>query len=64
MKPEFIVDKTGQKKKVILSLKEFKQLMETMEDLEDTIAGLKIKLAKNPKFYSLEQVEKEINEAK
>lgn len=64
MNPAFIVDTDGAKKKIVLTLREFKRLMETLEDLEDTVVGLKAKLVKQPKFYPLEQVEKEINEAK
>ena len=64
MKPEFIVDTDGEKKKVVLTLKEFRRLMEALEDLEDTVVGLKARLVKKPKFYPLQQVKKEIDEAK
>jgi PHD/YefM family antitoxin component YafN of YafNO toxin-antitoxin module len=36
VKPEFIVNKKGDKKAVILSLKEYENLLELLEDFEDT----------------------------
>jgi prevent-host-death family protein len=35
-KTKFIIDEKGRKKAVVLDLKEYKNLMETIEDLEDT----------------------------
>ena len=35
-KPDYIINKKGDKKAVILSLKEYKALIELIEDLEDT----------------------------
>ncbi|MBI5101393.1 MAG: hypothetical protein HZB33_06115 [Nitrospirae bacterium] len=32
----FLIDEKGRKKAVILNMKEYKNLMETLEDLEDT----------------------------
>lgn len=36
IKPEYIVNKRGNKKAVVLSLKEYENIMELIEDLEDT----------------------------
>lgn len=33
--PEYIIDSTGKKKSVILSIKEFKNIMEELEELND-----------------------------
>jgi hypothetical protein len=35
IKPEFIVNKKGNKKAVILSLKEYRNILESLEDFED-----------------------------
>jgi len=35
IKPEYIVNKKGSKKAVILSLKEYENILELIEDLED-----------------------------
>ena len=35
VKPEFIVNKKGDKKAVILSLKEYENILEMLEDFED-----------------------------
>lgn len=34
-KPKYLTDEKGQKKAVVLSLKEYKNIMELLEDLED-----------------------------
>jgi len=36
IKPKYLVDEKGQKKAVVLSLKEYENIMELIEDLEDT----------------------------
>ena len=36
-KPKFLIDQKGIKKGVLLSLKEYKNIMEMIEDFEDTI---------------------------
>lgn len=36
IKPEYIVNKKGNKKAVVLSLKEYENILELIEDLEDT----------------------------
>jgi len=35
VKPKYLVDEKGQKKAVVLSLKEYENIMELIEDLED-----------------------------
>lgn len=35
IKPKYLVDEKGHKKSVVLSLKEYKNIMELIEDLED-----------------------------
>jgi len=36
IKPEYIVNKKGNKKAVVLSLKDYKNILNLIEDLEDT----------------------------
>jgi len=36
-KPKFLIDQKGTKKGVLLSLKEYRNIMEMIEDFEDTI---------------------------
>ncbi|MBI5376993.1 MAG: hypothetical protein HZA77_16310 [Candidatus Schekmanbacteria bacterium] len=35
IKPKYMIDEKGHKKSVVLSLKEYKNIMELVEDLED-----------------------------
>jgi len=35
IKPKYLVDEKGQKKSVVLSFKEYKNILELIEDLED-----------------------------
>ncbi len=35
IKPKYLVDEKGHKKSVVLSLKEYKNMMDSIEDLED-----------------------------
>jgi len=43
IKPKFIVDKAGKKTGVLLTMKEYKCLLDTLEDLEDVVAYDKAK---------------------
>ncbi len=36
--PQFVVDETGRRRSVVLSLEEFEELMELVEDRNDSIA--------------------------
>ncbi len=38
IKPEFVVDRKGNKKAVIISYKEYQELLEDLEDLKDIAA--------------------------
>ncbi len=38
LNPQFVVDKKGRKKSVLLSLAQYKQLLQRLEDLEDALA--------------------------
>lgn len=41
VKPKFITDVNGRKKEVVLSLKEYEQLMDFLEDIQDSYELLK-----------------------
>ena len=60
MEPAFITDAKGEKKKVVLTLNQYTKLLNNLEDLEDTVVGLKARLVKNPKYYKWEDVKKQI----
>jgi len=36
-KPQYLVDEKGRKKAVLLSIKEYRELMRKLEDLEDSL---------------------------
>ena len=63
VKADFIVDSKGNKKKVILDIKQFNKLMEALEDYHD-IAAVALEKEKKQDFFDWEDVKKEISKKK
>ena len=60
MNIEFITDKNGNKTKVVLALKDFGQLTQKLEDLEDVLDAYEAKLEGGP-LTSLEDLKGELS---
>ena len=50
MNPQFITDKKGKKISVVLSIKEYKSMVEELEDLEDIRLYDEAKASKEPSY--------------
>ncbi len=59
--PEFIIDENANKKAVIISISEWEQLLEKLEELED-IAAYDIAKAKKDEIIPFDQAVQEIND--
>lgn len=57
IKPKILLDKNGEKKGVLLKEKEFKKLMEQLEDLEDIYSAKKV-MSKKFEPISFEEIKK------
>ena len=59
IKPKYVVDEKGKKESVVLSLEDYEDLLEQLEDLE---AGLALDNAADEatKFINLDEVEKRL----
>ena len=60
MKPRFIIDEKGNKKEVVLTIKQYEKLVDKLEDLEDDIVGLKYRAKKTHKYIPFEEVVKSL----
>ncbi len=57
---DFVYDKKGHKKSVILDIKEFEDLVEGLEDFYDIVNAYKAKEESSSEAFSLESVIEEI----
>ena len=57
----YIIDKNGKPKAVVIDMKNYKKLQNYIEDLEDALDLKRAKAEKKKVFYSFESVVKELN---
>ena len=63
IKAQFIVDNKGNKKNVILDIKQFEELLKTLEDYYD-IATASLAKSRKEKTYTLDEIKKELLNSK